>query len=98
MKVVKTIGNVKLWQREKTLFLTSRQAPIGCYESVFQCVESFDKFNGCVVCFNTSELEEEVLKALLVNRVPAILVVTGRFHDNYNVQIELALKEKRLLI
>lgn len=97
MKVVKTIGNVKLWQREKTLFLTSRQAPIGCYGKVFQWVEEFDN-RGCAVCFNTSELEEEVLKALLVCHVPTTLVVTGRFHDNYNVQIEQALKENRLLI
>lgn len=98
MKVVKTIGNVKLWQREKTLFLTSRQAPIGCYGKVFQWVEGFDSFNDCAVCFNTSEFEEEVLKALLVCHVPTTLVVTGRFHDNYNVQIEQALKENRLLI
>ena len=98
MKVVQTIGNTKLWQREKTLFLTSRMAPLGCYEKVFQWVEGFDKFNGCAVCFNTSELEEEVLKALLVCHVPTTLVVTGRFHDTYNVQIEQALKENRLLI
>ena len=98
MKVVKTIGNVKLWQREKTLFLTSRMAPIGCYEAIFQWVEGFDKFNGCAVCFNTSELEEEVLKALLVCRVPTTLVVTGGFKDTYNVQMEQALKENRLLI
>ncbi len=98
MKVVKTIGNAKLWQREKTLFLTSRQAPIGCYGKVFQWVEEFDKFNGCAVCFNTSELEEEVLKALLVCHVPTTLVVTGRLHDTYNVQIEQALKENRLLL
>ena len=50
------------------------------------------------MCFNTSELEEEVLKALLVCHVPTTLVVTGRFHDTYNVQIEQALKENRLLI
>ena len=98
MKIIRTIGNKKLWQREKTLFLTSRQAPIGCYEKVFQWVESFDKFNGCAVCFNTSELEEEVLKALLVCKVPTTLVVTGRFHDTYNVQIEQALEENRVLI
>ena len=98
MKVIQTIGNKSLWKREKTLFLTSHLAPIGCYEKVFRWVENFDKSNGCVVCFNTSELEEEVLKALLVCRVPTVLVVTKRFHDNYNVQIEQALKEKRLLI
>lgn len=97
MKVVRTIGNTELWQREKTLFLTSRMAPIGCYGKVFQWVEEFDK-RRCAVCFNTSELEEEVLKALLVCKVPTTLVVTGYFHDNYNVQIEQALKGNRLLI
>ena len=97
MKVIQTIGNKALWDCEKTLFLTSKMAPIGCYGKVFQWVESFDK-SGCVVCFNTSELEEEVLKALLVCKVPTVLVVTKRFRDNYNVQIEQALNENRLLI
>ena len=97
MKVLRTIGNKELWQREKTLFLTSRMAPLACYESIFRWVESFDRWQ-CAVCFNTSELEEEVLKALLVCRVPTTLVVTGGFKDTYNVQIEQALKEKRLLI
>lgn len=97
MRIIRTIGNESLWQREKTLFLTSRMAPLACYESIFRWVESFDRWQ-CAVCFNTSELEEEVLKALLVCHVPTVLVVTGSFHDNYNVQIEQALKEKRLLI
>jgi hypothetical protein len=97
MKIARTIGNIKLWQREKTLFLTSRMAPLACYEKVFRWVEEFDN-QGCAVCFNTSELEEEVLKALLVCRVPTTLVVTGRFHDTYNVQIEQAMEENRLLI
>ena len=97
MHIKQNIGNKALWERDKTLFLTSKMAPIGCYGKVFQWVESFDK-SGCVVCFNTSELEEEVLKALLVCKVPTVLVVTKSFHDNYNVQIEQALNEKRLLI
>ena len=97
MRVANTIGNVDLWRRQKTLFLSSKHAPLTCYDKIFQCVESLDIVD-CVVCFNTSELEEEVLKAMLVCRVPTILVVTGRFHDIYNVQIEQALKEKRLFI
>ena len=97
MKVARTIGNIKLWGREKTLFLTSRMAPISCYEKVFRWVEEFDRWQ-CAVCFNTSELEEEVLKALLVCHVPTVLVVTGKFHNTYNVQIEQALKEGRLLV
>ncbi len=97
MHIKQIIGNKALWKRKKTLFLTSHMAPIGCYDTVFRWAETFDK-QGCVVCFNTSELEEEVLKALLVCRVPTVLVVTKRFHDNYNIQIEQALKENRLLI
>lgn len=97
MIIKQTIGNKELWGREKTLFLTSRMAPLGCYEKVFRWVEEFDR-GQCAVCFNTSELEEEVLKALLVCHVPTVLVVTGKFHNTYNVQIEQALKEDCLLI
>ena len=97
MRIKQTIGNTELWRREKTLFLTSRMAPLACYERVFQWVEEFDKCQ-CAVCFNTSEFEEEVLKALLVWRAPTTLVVLNKFSDRYNVQIEAALKENRLLI
>ena len=97
MHIARTIGNKELWRREKTLFLTSRRTPLSCYEKVFRWVEEFDR-GQCAVCFNTSELEEEVLKALLVCHVPTVLVVTGKFRNTYNVQIELALKETRLLV
>lgn len=74
MRITQTIGTKSLWEREKTLFLTSRKAPLSCYEKIFQWVEKFDK-QGCAVCFKTSELEEEVLKALLVCHVPTTLVL-----------------------
>ncbi len=97
MKIIQNKGDKSLWEREKTLFLCSKHAPLACYEKVFQWVESFEK-SGCVVCFNTSEFEEEVLKALLVCQVPTVLIVTKYSRDNYNVQIKRALEEKRLLI
>ena len=97
MKVIQTIGNKTLWQREKTLFLTSKRAPFSTYEKVFKWVDSLDD-TDTVVCFNSSELEEEVLKALLVNRIPTVLVVMDGFRDKYNVQIEQALNENRMLI
>jgi hypothetical protein len=43
-------------------------------------------------------LEDEVMRALLVNQVPTILVVMNRFTDKYNIQIEKALTEERMLI
>ena len=51
-----------------------------------------------VVCCNTTELEQEVMKSLVVNCVPTILVVMNRFREKNNVQIQRALAEGRLLI
>jgi hypothetical protein len=72
-------------------------APISKYDLVFGWVDSLSKDN-CIICFNSSDLEEEVMKALLVNEVPTILVVMNRFTDKYNVQIMKALEEDRILI
>ena len=97
MKIIQEIGNRTLLQREKTLFLCSKMAPISKYDLVFGWVDSLGK-GDCVICFNSSELEEEVMKTLLVNQVPTILVVMNRFTDKYNVQIMKALEENRILI
>ena len=97
MRITNTIGNKSLWQREKTLFLSSKLAPVGTWGKVFEWVDGLTG-SDTVVCFNSSEFENEVLKALLVNKIPTVLVVMNRFRDTYNVQIEYALKENRLLI
>ncbi|MCR5193752.1 MAG: hypothetical protein K6D59_10660 [Bacteroidales bacterium] len=97
MKIIQTIGNKNLWDRRKTLFLTSKLAPFSTYASVFNWVDSLTD-RDTIVCFNTSELEAEVVKALLVNNIPTVLVVMDYFHDRYNVQINKALDENRILI
>ena len=97
MRILRAVGNISLWEGDKTLFLSSKLAPIGTWGKVFEWVDGLSAADT-VVCFNSSEFENEVLKALLVNKVPTVLVVTNSFRDTYNVQIEQALKEKRLLI
>ena len=97
MQIVNEIGNRTLKEREKTLFLSSKRAPISLYDIIFDWVDSLTK-EDCVVCFNTSELESEVMKALLVNGIPTILVVMNAFTDRHNVQIQKALQEDRILI
>ena len=97
MKVINKIGNETLLNREKSLFLCSKHAPYSIYEKVFGWVDSLTA-DDCVICFNSSELEDEVMRALLVNQVPTILVVMNRFTDKYNVQIEKAINEERMLI
>jgi len=97
MRIIKAIGNKKLLEREKTLFLCSKRTPIELYGRVFQWVDLLSQ-RDCIVCFNSTEMEDEVLKALIVNKVPTILVVMNRFRDVHNIQIERALKEKRMLI
>ena len=97
MRIIETIGNQELLEREKTLFLCSKHTPIELYGQVFQWVDGLSE-RDCVVCFSSTEMEEEVMKALVVNKVPTILVVMNRFRDIHNIQIKRALKEKRMLI
>ena len=97
MKIISKIGNEDLLNREKSLFLCSKHAPYSLYDKIFAWVDSLT-VDDCVICFNSSELEDEVMRALLVNQVPTILVVMNRFTDKYNVQINKALTEQRMLI
>ena len=97
MQIVKKIGNEDLLSRNKTLFLCSKKTPIGLYEYVFQWTDCLTE-RDCICCFNSTEMESEVLKALLIAKVPTILFVMNRFTDVYNIQIEQALHENRMLI
>ena len=97
MQIIETKGNKNLMNREKTLFLCSKMTPIGLYGYVFKWTDSLTE-KDCVVCFNSTDMESEVLKALLVAKVPTILFVMNRFTDVNNIQIEQALKENRMLI
>jgi len=97
MQIIETKGNKNLMNREKTLFLCSKMTPIGLYGYVFKWTDSLTE-KDCVVCFNSTDMESEVLKALLVAKVPTILFVMNRFTDVNNIQIEQALKENRMFI
>lgn len=97
MQIIETKGNRDLMDREKTLFLCSKMTPIGLYGYVFKWVDGLT-VNDCIVCFNSTDMESEVLKALLVAKVPTILFVMNRFTDVNNIQIQYALREKRMLI
>ena len=97
MQIIETKGNQNLLNKEKTLFLCSKMTPIGLYGYVFKWTDSLTE-KDCIVCFNSTDMESEVLKALLVAKVPTILFVMNRFTDVNNIQIEQALKENRMLI
>ena len=72
MQIIETQGNQDLMNREKTLFLCSKKTPIALYDYVFKWTDSLTK-RDCIVCFNSTEMESEVLKALLVAEIPTIL-------------------------
>ena len=97
MQIIETKGNQNLMKREKTLFLCSKMTPIGLYGYVFKWTDSLTE-RDCIVCFNSTDMESEVLKALLVAKVPTILFVMNRFADVNNIQIEQALKKNRMYI
>lgn len=97
MQIIEKKGNLDLLNREKTLFLCSKMTPINLYEYVFRWTDSLTE-RDCIACFNSTDMESEVLKALLVGKVPTILFVMNRFTDVNNIQIEQALRENRILI
>lgn len=97
MQIIETLGNHELLNREKTLFLCSKLTPIGLYGYVFRWTDSLSE-KDCIVCFNSTDMEAEVLKALLMGKIPTILFVMNRFSDVNNIQIQHALQEKRMLI
>ena len=97
MRIIEQIGNAELLKRKKTLFLCSKRTPIEMYGQVFQWTDSLSE-RDCIVCFNSTEMEEEVLKALLAAGIPTILFVMNRFTDVNNIQAEQALKENRMLV
>lgn len=96
-RAIQYIGNQELLKRRKTLFVCSKRAPMATYEKIFGWVESLTE-KDVVMCCDTTELEQEVMKSLLVNEVPTILVVMNRFREENNIQIQKALAEGRLLI
>lgn len=97
MKVLKSIGNCSLLKRKKTLFICSKHTPDSCYKRIFDWVESLCE-QDCIVCFNSTELEEEVAKALVVRKIPTILIVMDFFSDVNNSQMKLAQEEGRMLV
>ena len=97
MLIVKKKGNNDLLNREKTLFLCSKMTPIDKYADVFSWTDSLTE-KDCICCFNSTEMESEVLKALLVAKIPTILFVMNCFTDVNNIQIVQALQENRMLI
>lgn len=97
MKIIEEIGNRDLMNREKTLFICSKLTPIKLYEHIFRWTDSLTD-NDCIACFNSTEMEAEVLKALLVAKIPTVLFVINRFTDVNNYQISKARKENRILI
>lgn len=66
MRIIKAIGNQEILEREKTLFLCSKRTPIELYGQVFQWVDGLSE-RDCIVCFSSTEMEEEVMKALVVS-------------------------------
>ena len=87
MQIIETKGNLELMNKEKTLFLCSKHTPISLYEYIFQWTDSLSE-RDCVACFKSTEMESEVLKALLVAKIPTVLFVMNRFTDVNNIQIE----------
>ena len=90
-------GSETLMSREKTLFLCSKHVPFSLYDKIFHWVETLNS-EDCIMCFDSSELEKEVLKALVINKIPTILYVMNKFKATEDIQLNEAIKEDWLLV
>ena len=86
MKIIKTIGNKDLLNKEKTLFLCSKRTPIEFYKQIFGWSESLSADRDCIACFNSTDFEAEMLKTLLVKKIPVVLFVMDKLVDVNNYQ------------
>jgi len=67
MRIIYKIGNESFLNREKSLFLCSKHAPYSIYDRVFGWVDSLTA-DDCSICFNSSELEDEVKTEKSINK------------------------------
>ena len=71
--------------------------PYSLYDKIFHWVETLNS-EDCIMCFDSSELEKEVLKALIINKIPTILFVMNKSNATEDIQIDEVIKKNRLLI
>lgn len=93
-----TLGNRALLSVYKVAFLCSRNYPSGCRQPICDWAAGQCRFEGCVISGFHSSMEQQVLRGLLKERLPVILVLARGIPDPVQPEFQGPLAAGRLLI
>ncbi len=94
----KYLGNLKLLEKRKTAFLSSRNAPFKSYEDCDKWLNSLNEALDTIICNNHSALERYVFAKLLDRNIPIIYVTPFELSTFELKTYEEALNNERMLI
>lgn len=92
------LGNNEILKLEKTGFLCSRKCPADVVLKSYNWAKEQRVKGNCIVCGNHSQIEKDVFEILLKGSQPLILVLARRMKTRWELSIQKALKDNRLLI
>jgi len=92
-----SIGNMALWNLEKTAFLSSRKVPPEAVTASCDWAAKARDGGTCVIGGFQSALEREVLKILLKGRQPIVMALARGMWSTVPPEFRDAINEGRLL-
>lgn len=91
-------GNIDLIDYPHITFLCSRIVPSSHISSILGWAQGFFDNSHCIVCGCQTSIEFQVVKALLINRVPVIIVFSTSIPEMIGEDWRIAVDEGRLLL
>ncbi|MDR1846831.1 MAG: HRDC domain-containing protein [Bacteroidales bacterium] len=95
---VRLIGNKNLLQNNLIGFLSSRKISneevILCKQWVYDRI----KLNETIVCGNITDIEKDIVEALLDNSAPFVLVLATGFSQIFEDKIQRVIKSNKILV
>ncbi len=95
---MKIWGNIAIQKLNKTAFLCSQKCPAEIVLKSYDWAKKERKKGNCIVCGNHSQIEKDVFEILLKGKQPLILVLARSMKMRWELEIENAVNEKRLLV
>ncbi len=91
-------GNKDILTLSKTVFLCSQRCPAEVVLKSFDWAKKQREAGNCIICGNHSQMEKDVFEILLKGKQPLILFLARGMKSRWELQIEKAVKDNRLLV
>ncbi len=91
-------GNKDILTLSKTVFLCSQRCPAEVVLKSFDWAREQREEGNCIICGNHSQIEKDVFEILLKGKQPLILFLARGMKSRWELQIEKAVKDNRLLV